>query len=98
MEQHFNNLTPAEQERLVIVQEECAEVIQIICKILRHGYESYHPDDDTKSNRELLEKELGDLTENIDRLCVRDVNRTQIEHFAKQKRKNIVQYLHHQKS
>lgn len=41
--QHFNNLTPAEAERLAYLSEECAEVIQIIGKILRHGYESRDP-------------------------------------------------------
>ena len=53
---HFNKLTEAEQERLVILAEECSEVIQIVCKILRHGYDS---DDDGKllePNRKSLER------------------------------------------
>ena len=37
MDDHFNNLTPGEAERLAILAEECGEVIQIIGKILRHG-------------------------------------------------------------
>lgn len=45
MPEHFNGLTPAEAERLAMLSEECGEVIQIIGKILRHGYDSYHPDD-----------------------------------------------------
>lgn len=40
---HFNELTPAEAERLAYLAEECGEAIQIIGKILRHGYESRDP-------------------------------------------------------
>lgn len=40
---HFNQLTPAQAERLAILAEECAEVVQIIGKILRHGLYSAHP-------------------------------------------------------
>lgn len=45
MSEHFNKLTPAENERLAYLMEECGEVIQIIGKIMRHGYESYDPTD-----------------------------------------------------
>jgi len=58
---HFNGLRPDEAERLAMLAEECAEVIQIIGKILRHGYEETHPDDMTISNRQLLSKEIADL-------------------------------------
>jgi hypothetical protein len=61
MNKHFNNLTPAEAERLAMLAEECAEVIQIVGKILRHGYDSYHPKDPSMDNRDLLAKELADL-------------------------------------
>jgi hypothetical protein len=57
MERHVNQLTAAEAERLAMLAEECAEVIQVIGKILRHGYDSYHPDNSTVSNRDLLAKE-----------------------------------------
>lgn len=40
---NFNKLTPAETERLSMLAEECAEVIQVVGKILRHGYESSNP-------------------------------------------------------
>jgi NTP pyrophosphatase (non-canonical NTP hydrolase) len=40
------------EEALVILQEECSEVIHRICKCMRFGYES---------NRDRLEQELGDL-------------------------------------
>ncbi len=61
-EASFNGLTPAEAERLALLIEEAAEVQQIATKILRHGFNSYHPDDPTrKTNRELLQAELTDL-------------------------------------
>ena len=55
---HFNKLTPAEAERLAMLAEECGEVIQVVGKILRHGYDSYHPDDPITTNRQLLQSEL----------------------------------------
>jgi NTP pyrophosphatase (non-canonical NTP hydrolase) len=56
------DLTDAESERLVMLAEECGEVIQIIGKILRHGYTSYHPGDgDMTTNWTLLNKELNDI-------------------------------------
>ena len=59
--EHFNKLTPAEAERLAMLAEECGEVIQMIGKIMRHGYDSYHPADPTITNRTLLGRELTDL-------------------------------------
>lgn len=74
---HFNRLTPAQAERLAMLAEECAEVVQVVGKILRHGYDSYHPNDLTpvaaggktellpkmgaRDNRRLLSDELTDL-------------------------------------
>lgn len=64
---HFNGLTPAQAERLAMLAEECGEVIQIVGKILRHGYDSHHPDQQEKppeqriTNRESLGHELCDL-------------------------------------
>lgn len=54
-------MTDAERERLYLLMEECCEVIQIAGKILRHGYDSYHPDLKGPDNREMLERELGDV-------------------------------------
>ena len=61
MQYHFNQLTPAQAERLAMLIEECGEVIQIAGKILRHGYNSYHPERPHITNRELLQQELTDL-------------------------------------
>lgn len=60
---HFNELTPAQMERLAILSEECGEVIQIIGKILRHGYDSCNPfGANPETNREGLLRELMDVS------------------------------------
>lgn len=56
-----NKLTMSELERLAILSEECGEVIQVIGKIMRHGYNSWHPNSPNETNRDLLQKELEDL-------------------------------------
>lgn len=62
MTEHFNRLTPAEAERLAMLAEEAGEIVQMVGKILRHGYSSYHPKDpNQKPNRELLRREIIDL-------------------------------------
>lgn len=58
---HYNKLTPAETERLAHLLEELGEAQQIIGKILRHGYDNYHPDDPNKTtNRSMLAADKGD--------------------------------------
>jgi len=69
MMDHFNQLTPAEAERLAMLAEECGEVIQVIGKILRHGYDSYHPVNPSATNRQLLGRELTDLYAVASALC-----------------------------
>lgn len=59
---HFNELTPAQAERLAILMEEMGEATQVIGKVLRHGFDSCHPDDPKVTNRQLLLKELVDVT------------------------------------
>lgn len=71
-EHHFNGLTPAEAERLAMLTEECAEVIQIIGKILRHGYESYHPEDPQTTNRMRLMDELNDINGVLFGMCTQE--------------------------
>ena len=59
---HFNELTPAQAERLAILMEECGEVVQIIGKILRHGYDSCSPfGHNMETNRQALIRELFDV-------------------------------------
>ena len=97
MSDFSNQLTPAETERLALLAEECAEVIQIVGKILRHGYESYHPDTPEITNRRLLEKELGDLEyAHLLMHNSEDVNPDTIQYHFAAKGLAIKPYLHHQ--
>ena len=61
-------------EALIITAEECAEVTQQICKIIRFGLDTpYVTAGDGSTNREQLEKEIGDLMALIDILQKQDV-------------------------
>lgn len=99
----FNQLTVAEDERLALLLEECGEVVQIIGKIQRHGYQSYDPtkqvpeDEHPTVNRSLLEKELGDVLHAIDRMRFsRDINYSRILDHSIAKAPKVEKYLHHQ--
>ena len=61
----MTNVTDQMTEALVILQEECAEVTQAVCKAFRFGLDSRHEDGPTK--KEELESEIGDL------LCIIDI-------------------------
>lgn len=94
--EHFNKLSEEEAERLALLMEECGEVVQVIGKILRHGYESHHPDSD-QINRSLLHDELGDMKHAIDRMIDNgDLIRSMIEECAEAKAERVGEYLHHQ--
>lgn len=92
-----NRLTAAETERLAILIEECAEVQQIACKILRHGYESRNPTvAQSPNNRKLLETEVGDLLFAIEWLQqMKDIDATKVRYAAIDKKKKVQKYLHH---
>jgi hypothetical protein len=97
MANHFNRLTPDEQERLVVLSEECAEVIQVVSKILRHGYESFHPSKPKGlGNRGQLQKELGHVLNAI-RMMDRkaDITSSVLYFHRDQKTRSIGKYLHH---
>jgi len=53
--EEFNNIPL----NLEILAEECAEIIKIKSKIIRFGLEETHPNDDTVTNKDKLEKEIG---------------------------------------
>lgn len=61
-----NRISEAEQERLGLFTEETGEANQIIGKILRHGIDSYHPEEPGLSNAQLLELEIGHVIAAID--------------------------------
>ena len=94
----FHDLSPAEQERLAVLSEECSEVIQIVNKIWRHGYESTHPDDpDGDTNRDMLQKELGHVeAAKTMMISACDIGTLRIAQSKRRKLKTIQVYLHHQ--
>lgn len=57
----MTHLTDRQIEALALVSEESGEVVQVVGKILRHGLESYHPNNLQETNRHLLRKELTDV-------------------------------------
>lgn len=93
---NFNNLSNAETERLALLIEEMGESLQVVGKILRHGYESYHPKKGNVNNQELLEKELGDTGAAIQRLVeAGDIDGENIIERAMKKLESTG-WLHHQ--
>lgn len=96
---HFNGLTEAEDEALTLLEEECAEVIQAICKIKRHGRASCDPRTGV-NNTAALEKEVGDVLSAMD-IAVREglINRQWVEEARQEKirkfRANVGNLLHH---
>lgn len=102
MSDHFNKLTPAEAERLAMLAEECGEVIQVIGKILRHGYDSYHPDQAATpphlrfTNRQALAQELCDVLGVASAICRWDHVRGTSLQDASLAWGNKLRYAHHQ--
>lgn len=97
MKTEFNDLSAAQIERLAILAEECGEVVQVIGKILRHGYDSFHPRDPNSTyNRELLETELGDVAAAVQLLVQeRDIRASLVEAHKRNKIDRAHRYLHH---
>lgn len=97
--EHFNQLSPAEAERLALLLEELGEAQQAIGKILRHGYPSTSPFDATQtSNRDNLEKELGDVMAAVSIMTTAgDLTMENIETCAERKINKVGQWLHHNK-
>jgi len=92
----FNQLTPAKAERLTLLAEECAEVIQAITKILRHGYDSYNPCESAGlSNRQHLEREIGHVDAAFN-LMGHDISTNAVHKYSIKKSKEVKKYLHHQ--
>jgi len=94
----FNALKPAQAERLALLAEELGEALQIVCKTLRHGYESYNPDDeDAGDNRAQLEKEIGDVSYAVRLLfSAEDIDEAFIVQAAHEAATKKPDYLHHQ--
>jgi NTP pyrophosphatase (non-canonical NTP hydrolase) len=93
----FNKLNDSQAERLAILLEELGEVQQAIGKILRHGYESHHPDYPEKNNRQGLEEELGHVMYIVHLMAsCDDVDMNELRCHEYDKQRSIRKYLHHQ--
>jgi NTP pyrophosphatase (non-canonical NTP hydrolase) len=91
----YPDLTPAELERLALVMEEASEVVQAATKILRHGYEGRY--DEGPTNREALERELGDLRYAIALLIgADDISESAVFLATHAKAKRAPRFLRHQ--
>lgn len=86
-----------ERELYEMLAEEAAEVIQAVTKILRHGPQSYHPDDPETSNAELLEDEVEEFFAVVRQLEMRNeiVVSKSGEHLDEVWRKKLT-WTHHQ--
>lgn len=96
-DQHFNRLPPDQAEALALLAEECAEVIQAITKIQRHGLWSEHPDSG-EPNQYTLKREIGDLMAAL-RICEvqRLIEWGSVIGARDQKLMRVTRYLHHAK-
>lgn len=91
----FNQLTSAQAELLDILAEECAEVIQAVSKIKRHGLHSYHPDI-LESNSEALNRELGDVEAIKELLASANIiDYEVIKGYMCVKAEKLPDYMHH---
>ncbi len=60
-------VTQAQMERLAFLIEECGEAMLAATKIMRFGFDSYHPDDPTReTNRHRLFREMTDVMASYD--------------------------------
>jgi hypothetical protein len=95
---HFNNLTPAELERLALLSEELGETQQAIGKILRHGFDNYDPEKPDTNNRMDLHKEIADVQVAVDIMLNNgDLKNSQLSLFRRVKRDKVFKFMHHNK-
>ncbi len=92
----FNELSPAEAERLWLLVEEMGEALQAIGKVGRHGYASRHPDGGP-TNLLNLEKELGHVHRIITMMVAADdISWIRLLNESVSKVVSMKPYLHHQ--
>lgn len=86
-------LTDKERELLVVLMEECAEVIQAASKLIRFGKEVYEGYGD---NCQVLAMEIGDLLELIDRVGQAQlISIVDVTAGTKRKRERLERFLKH---
>lgn len=89
----FQKPDASQRERIDLLQEECAEVIQICSKIKRFGYDDTKPGQ-TLTNRARLEEELGHVLNMLEMMYRRkDVAAEWVEQSKRTKAANIHMWL-----
>ena len=95
-EPKFGELTNEQRERLEMLAEEAAEIVQCCTKILRHGYNSHHPDRPGRTNKKELQDELMQFWAVYERMAYQGelmhINFYGMSDLWKKK----LQYTHHQ--
>jgi hypothetical protein len=93
----------AKLERLILINEECAEVQQAISKIIRYGECSYNPLDINKvTNKNELVKELSHLVVSMllfaqEEQKLNPLLASEMEQYSNEKIRNINQWLRYNK-
>lgn len=83
-------LTSEQEEILTIAQEECAEVIQVVSKGNRFGFDVEY---NGKTNRQKLTREVGDVLCMIDLMVEKDILTAEgLEQAKKAKREKLKQW------
>ena len=94
-----SHLTPAEEERLTLLEEEAAEVIQAVSKIRRFKFEGVSPKDNPNNltNRQRLAQELADLSLAIQLVIDNgDISSDEANAYREGKRESLKTILKHQ--
>lgn len=93
-----SHLTLAEIERLSKLAEECGEVVQMVGKILVHGYESFSPFDlDQETNRSGLLREIANISAVVGLMLKNgDLPHPPTNEQIDEKMKDLYKYTHHQ--
>ena len=94
-----NNMNEKNREALIILQEECAEVIQAVSKCYRFGLDNQHKSGATQ--RANLELEVGDMLALVDILVeqgVIDLNNLQTAKLKKVEKLKIWSKLYETES
>lgn len=80
-------LEESELQHLIVLSEECGEVVQAVAKIIRFGADDKNPSDpEGLTNREKLELEVGDVASAVKRLIKsRTISAKKVREFEEAK-------------
>lgn len=90
-------LTPGEIERLAILADECGAVARAIGKVLRFGWESQSPYRDDRTNRVVLEREVGSVRAAVNLMLDEDDLRlSEVQTWQRVRRASLVKWTLYQ--